>query len=191
MRTLRLSLVGTVILMLLGVAGGTSIAEDDQVSDPTAIVTGSMLEMTSDPSELEYSAEGVDGEPDWVGHGRGLMTMQTAEWSDPRLPSEIQSVANFDEYGPPGSAFYAFSSRWLLEGPDGYWEGPWTGFCDSVDHCHGTVILTGHGGYEGLYAVLAEKPGEGSSGGSGQVVEGVILFGEMPPMPDPVEPSTD
>ena len=52
MRMLRMSLAGTVILALLGVAGSTALAEDDEVSDPTAIVTGSMLATTKDTSEL-------------------------------------------------------------------------------------------------------------------------------------------
>lgn len=98
-------------------------------------------------------------------------------------------MANFDEYGLPGAAPFAFSGRWLLQDPGGYWEGPWTGFWDAVDRCRGTVVLTGRVAYESLYAVLAEKPEQDLSGGSIQVVEGVILVGEMPPLSEPPGPA--
>ena len=176
------------ILVLLGALTGAVVALEDEVSDPTAIVTGSMLSVTTDTSDLEFSEEGVADEPGWVGHGRGFMTNQVAEWSDPRLPSEIRSFGNFEAYGPAG---YAVSSMWLLKGPDGYWEGPWTGFCDPEDHCHGMVVLTGHGAYEGLYAVLAARPDEDSSGTSSQLVEGAIYLRAMPPPPEPLEPTTE
>ena len=183
MRTLRLSLAGTVILTLLGGLGGVAVAEDDESSDPNAIVSGSWRDGGPSSWVFEFSEEGVPDEPGWVGHGRGLRRTDSYEWSDPRLPTKGQAVVNFEAYGDSGMAV---RSTWLLEGPDGYWTGPWTGFCDADERCQGTAVLTGHGDYEGLYAILTERPPLSSAYRT--TYEGAIYSGEMPPMPEPLEP---
>ena len=51
--------------------------------------------------------------------------------------------------------------------------------------------ITGHEAYEGLYAVIrAFDTIEGPEFGD-WVFEGFILEGEMPPMPEPVEPASE
>ena len=188
MRTLRLSLVGTVILVLLGGLAGTVLAR----TDGSTKVTGSMMSSGSTGSP-EFSEDGTLGE-DWVGHGRGMDWLAQVEWSDPRLPSEVQSVVNFEAYGSEADGdvgVVVANNTWLLEGPDGSWSGAWIGWCDEQDHCRATATLTGHGAYEGLYAVLTEQPQEDENGTVTQMFEGAILAGEMPPVPEPLEPSVE
>ncbi len=172
---------------LAGEVVAAEAAQDEPATDPTALVTGSMLWQGTDPSQMEFSEEGPVDQPGSVGHGRGLKHTAAYEWSDSRLPSQGEGVTNFEAYGESG---VAISSTWLLEGPDGYWTGPWSGYCDAQDRCRGLVVLTGHGAYEGLYAVLAERtPEEASRVRS--VFEGGIYFGTMPPPPESLEPTTE
>jgi len=189
MRTLRLSLVGTVILVLLGGLVVTTVAR----TDGSTRVTGSVLGVGGDQSAGESTEEGVVGE-DWVGHVRGQRPVVTFEWSDPRLPSEAQMVGNYDAYGYAADGdvgVVVLTNTWLLEDPDGSWTGPWTGWCDEQWLCQGTVTLTGHGAYAGLYAVLTERPQEEADGAVTKVLEGAILAGEMTPIPEPLEPTTE
>jgi hypothetical protein len=187
MRTWRLSLTGTVIVVLLVGLAGTVLAR----TDGSTKVTGTYLYSTSG-SEPEFTMDGAIGE-DWVGHGRGMGSRSTVEWSDPRLPAEVTSVANFEAYGNPTEGdvgAVAVASRWLLEDAEGSWSGPWMGWCDEQNHCRGLASLTGHGAYEGFYAVLTEQPQEDENGRIRPVFEGAILAGAMPPVPEPLEPTT-
>jgi hypothetical protein len=182
MRTLRLSVFGTVILVVLGGLAGTVLAR----TDGSTRVTGSMLSSGSTASP-EFSEDGTVGE-DWVGHGRGMDWLALVEWSDPRLPREVQSVVNFEAYGSEADGdvgVVVANNTWLLEGPDGSWIGAWFGWCDEQDHCRATATLIGHGAYEGLYAVLTEQPHADENGSITQMFEGAILAGEMPPLPEP------
>ena len=184
MRTLRLSLVGTVILGLLGGLGGVVLAQGD--TDPAKVTpfTGIALSSMPDSSDEEWWVE------DGVGHSRTLRVREAVEWSDPRLPSEKQNVVNFDMFEIGEFRQTAMTGTTLLEGPDGYWAGEFTVYCDTVGDCYGTNILTGHGAYEGLFAIFRSTPSD--PGGRGQgFFDGLIFEGEMPPMPDPIEPSVD
>ena len=189
MRTLRLSLVGTVILTLLGGLSSATVAR----SDGSTRVTGSVVGVGGDPSAGEYTEEGVVG-ADWIGHVRGQRPLVTFEWSDPRLPSQAEMVGNYDAYGYQADGdvgVVVLTNTWLLEDPDGSWTGPWVGWCDDQWLCHGTVTLTGHGAYEGFHAVLTERPQEEADGVITKVLEGAILAGEMTPIPEPLEPTTE
>jgi len=162
-------------------------------TDGSTLVTGSVLYsgVPGDRPDLTFSEDGTLGE-DWVGHGRGMVTDVGFEWSDPRLPMEATIVGNFEAYGDPREGdvgAVAVSNMWLVEGPEGYWTGPYTGWCDAQDHCRGTVSLTGHGAYEGFHAILTEQPQADSNGRLKQTFEGAILAGAMPPIPEPLEPT--
>jgi len=50
-------------------------------------------------------------------------------------------------------------------------------------------ILTGHEAYEGLFATILGE--HDMSAGAQYVYRGLIYEGEMPPMPDPLEPSAE
>jgi hypothetical protein len=162
-------------------------------ADGSTLVTGSVLYsgVPGDRPDITFSEDGTVGES-WVGHGRGMVTDVGFEWSDPRLPMEVTIVGNFEAYGDPREGdvgAVAVSNMWLVEGPDGYWTGPYAGWCDAQDHCRGTVTLTGHGAYEGFYAVLTEQPQADSNGTLKQTFEGAILAGEMPPIPESMGPT--
>jgi hypothetical protein len=190
MRTLRLSLVGTVIFALLAGMAGTVLARTDGSTKVTGSVAWSGM---GDPTGFEFTEEGVIGE-DWIGHGRGMKVQVGFEWSDPRLPTQAEMVLNFDAYGSEADGDVGArpsSSTWLLEDSDGSWSGPWTGWCDDEEHCRGLVTLTGLGAYEGFYAVLTEQPREDEDGTITQMFEGGIFAGEMPPVPAPPEPTTE
>jgi hypothetical protein len=185
MRTLRLSLVGMVIVALLGGLGGSALARTDGSTKVTGSVVGFRYAVPPEVSE-----DGVIGE-DWVGHVRGRPFQEWFEWSDPRLPSEAEVVGNAEAYGDPldgDVGIVALSATWTMEDADGSWVGPWIGWCDEQDLCHGLVTLTGHGAYEGYYVMLTERPGEDAAGKATQEFEGAILAGEMPPVP--AEPQT-
>ena len=153
---------------------------------PVTHVTGTRVSAVEDTTDEEWWAE------DGVGHSRGMRATETVEWSDPRLPSELQVATNLDTYWSPVGEFRetVFSGTSLMEGPDGYWTGEFTAYCDDSD-CYGLNTITGHGAYEGLYAVLrAFDDIEGPEDGD-WVLDGLLFEGEMPPLPEAMEPSTD
>ena len=180
MRTLRLSLVGTVILMLLGGLGSAVMAQADGEAGPFTPVTGTRLSFTTDTSEEEWSVEGA------VGHARDFKFLETVEWSDPRLPSDVLNVLNFDMHVIGQFQDLPLTGAVLLQGSDGYWTGSLTGFCDQQETCHVMETLTGHGAYEGLFATIL---GGDAEAGAQYMYEGMIFEGEMPPMPEALEPT--
>ena len=203
MRTLRLTLVVAASLAMLGGIGGLALAQDEPPAEPelpaepesmmpvdAAIVTGSVVSSSTDSSELELT------EDDGVMVGGGLKATSEFEWSDPRLPGEGEVTMNF--VGGPGVGL-AYHYMWMLEGPEGYWTGPESGFCDAGDRCRGTAMLTGHGIHEGLFAVLITGPQLDSAGEvlrdpAGNIMpvfDGAIYPGVAPAMPNPPERSTE
>ena len=77
MRTLRLSLVGTVMLALLGGLGGAVMALDEEEMPVTATrVTGTQIDSVWDESEMEETSD-----EHGVGGLRGLRIRETWEWS--------------------------------------------------------------------------------------------------------------
>ena len=182
MRTLRLSLVGTVTLVLLVGSGGVVVAQSDDEAGPVTPVTGTRLSATTDTSEEEWSYEGT------VGVARNFKLLESVEWSDPRLPSDVLNVLNFDMHVIGHFQDLPVTGAVLLQGPDCYWTGSLTGFCDPQETCHVMETLTGHGAYEGLFATIL---GGDAEAGAQYLYEGMIFEGEMPPMPDPLEPSAE
>ena len=188
MRTLRLSLVGTVMLVLLGGLSMAVMAQGDEGSEPAAItpVTGTLIGSEIDDSDEEYSV-GEDG----VTHARGARHAETYEWDDERLPPVKRMVLDFDMYPQAGTGgVVVYRSTVRLDGPDGSWTG--TGqYFGPVDGSHLTAgvyagsqeVLVGQGAYEGLTAILGCAPITGCAG--------YIVAGELPPLPDPVEPAAE
>ena len=126
-----------------------------------------------------------EGAPSWtsegaVNHGRGMRIVETYEWSDPRLPAVKHSIMNFDSYpgGEDGRGIMSqFANR--LDGPDGSWAGTVTAMQYVDGRGVGQDIYVGEGAYEGLIAIMfCDTAG----------CEGQIFEGEMPPMPDPLDP---
>ena len=121
-------------------------------------------------------------------YARNFKLLESVEWSDPRLPSDVLNVLNFDMHVIGHFQDLPVTGAVLLQGPDGYWTGSLTGFCDPQETCHVMETLTGHGAYEGLFATIL---GGDAEAGAQYLYEGMIFEGEMPPMPDPLEPSAE
>jgi hypothetical protein len=179
MRTLRLSLAGAVILALLGGLSVAVVAQADEEQAPTAtyVTGGEVSGSTSGP----YVAKEMD-------------------WSDPRLPSRMREDFNIDEHvaiHPDGLAMAGQMARtYRLDGPEGAWAGTgrvlgWMTQPISEDEHSETWVelltLTGEGAYEGLSATLVRVIYEGDI----SPYEGFIFEGGLPPMPDPVEPTSE
>jgi hypothetical protein len=176
MRTLRLSLAGMVMLALLGGLGGVTLAQEDTDGAKVTHVTGTRVSAVEGAIDEWWEADGIE-------HGRGLHATETIEWSDPRLPSELQMVQNIDALGQAA----VVTGATLLEGPEGSWTGEFTAYCDPDSDCHGMNTITGHGAYAGLFAVFRGSWADGP--GSDWVFDGVIYEGEALPMPEALEPT--
>ncbi len=179
MRTLRLSLAGTMILALLGGLGAAPVAVTAQADESTATwVTG-----TSSTGEMSPPESVTEGPPNLV---RGMGFTSTVEWSDPRLPAAMTTIVNIDEHpreGLTSAATWAQVHR--LDGPNGAWVGTGRGAVFPEGEV-GLIFLTGEGAYEDLGAVLRVVPTE-----DGEVrYEGFLYDTGLPPLPDPIEPPT-
>jgi hypothetical protein len=186
MRTLRLSLVGTVILVLVG---GTSVVvgqSEDEGSRVTQF-SGTII-------EERFHAEGethigtppgaTQGSADGVTRSTGNTLEWTVEWTDPRLPSTMWHRIDYDLYDPDSALPYATSV--LLLGEEGSWSG--TGYGVGYDEGFVQVLLIGEGAYEGLYAILDRKDATLPDDTAQRTFDGFIFEGEPIPIPDPVEP---
>ncbi len=180
MRTLRWSLAAMIVVLLVG---GLSLAaaaqsEEEQEAATATYVTGVAV------SELE----GVD------------FAGWEMKWSDPRLPSRMEyrfSAETGRSIHPDGTVVAAqMVAAVRLDGPDGDWSGTgrvlaWTLEPESGAKGRDTwtevLMLDGDGDYEGLSATLTNT---GRGDGIGPY-EGFIFKGELPPMPDPIEPPAD
>ena len=100
MRTLRLSLVGTVILAVLGGLGGSVIAQEGDDTEQALIkpVSGTLTTSQFDDSDEEYWVD-----PDGARHARGARLEEVYEYDDDRLPPLKRMILNFDMYPNAGS----------------------------------------------------------------------------------------
>jgi hypothetical protein len=178
MRTLKLSLAGTVILVLVCGLAGTVVALDEADGSPVTHVTGTVVDTFYDDStgELTYS-------PGDVHHLSGATYIETNEWSDPRLPAEKEMVLDLTTYPYEGGRLMITRASIRLDGLDGSWVGTGVGLAYPDGSSQRQDVLVGEGAYEGLFAVL--------SCGTDMGCDGFIFEGEMPPQPQPVEPSAE
>jgi hypothetical protein len=190
MRTLRLCLAGTVILLLLGGLGGTVLAQEDEENG------GFTLKFVEGTDTWEDGTRQREEGFDEV-TGRTWTTVIDA--SDPRLSGTWTYVTNCREFGVPGSVVCVGSVR--VENEGGTWLGTTQQSGASLypaPHWAWWTVLEGQGDYAGLTAISdydEEKMGEGDiirKLGEGDIdgVGSIFDFG-MPPMPDPIEPSTE
>jgi len=137
MRTLRLSLVGAVILVLLGGLGSAIVAQDEE--------TG----------ELSGTAVYIDGLRMWQ-YRDDETTRYELEMSDPRADG------TYTEIYPSGDRYDGESVRPTLVGladvrlvnDEGRWWGLESGVWDDEMGWHITAWLAGEGAYEGLTLYL-------------------------------------
>ena len=171
----RMWAAGAAIVVLLVGSAGVAVAQSEEASGPeVTAVTGNRLTLELDDSEEVVSEEG------WT---RGLVAIETHSWSDPRLPGDARSVLNL-------TAGRVLNGAMLLEGPDGSWNGTYEAFSHDDGSGQGMVQLTGHGAYEGLIAFLHLYTDDSDCVECLQY-DGIIVEGEMPPTPDPVEPTAE
>lgn len=176
MRTLRLSLAGTVIAVLLGGLGSAVLAQDEDSLDPmrASKFTGTWGEVISEVPMEDWawmpgppgSFESLDNE-----------TIAPFEASDPRISgtwTQVLDMRTFiiDEAADIWAPVWSGVVR--IENEEGAWSGPFDGFF--ADSGHEWYRLEGEGAYEGLLAVLrwAEE---------GDLYEGVIIPGVPPDYP--------
>ena len=175
-RTLRLTLMGTILAALATMASGATWAQAE-VSPGVTPVTGRLV----DESVLD---EGDVTSMDSLTEIRDRVLAQTVEWSDPRLPTASTAITNADVYTTAGAVTLGtFVNSQRLDGPDGAWVGVGRGFADE-----GMAVemgdLVGEGAYEGLtFVYTCEQDDQGSVACSGFIFEGRVP--PTPKMPDP------
>jgi hypothetical protein len=149
MRTLRLTLVGPVILTLLAGLGATVAAQEASGEMAPASVTGTL-------EFLEPTVEGEIGDADEATH------VHAWNASDPRLTGSATYAGAWQLYDPPSEdcgdpealakpAIYEIVNEgggWRCAGARAPVPGP-----DGATNVH-TLVLRGTGGYDGLSAYI-------------------------------------
>ena len=156
MRTLRVSLVGTVILMLLGGLGGAVVAQDE-VEEPTAVRVTVTQECAGRSTCI------------WT-HG------------DPRLPDTLTTEMFTGSVEVPGAGFLDAGFAWMeqsSEGPD----GGWTGYVYALwgEPTQNFLVLSGTGANEGWHYIASGT--DPDTDGDFEWL-GTLYAGELPPFPE-------
>jgi hypothetical protein len=185
MRTLRLSLVGTVILVLLGGLAGVALAQDEPMEPAlvtgTEICTGGAIETTQMEDYTLLHATGPEGHC-------------TITASDPRVSGPSTEGDMWDAcflMGPDDPPFYPsgciYWGDYGIEGPDGSWVGTWTGVDDpALGKASYLILLEGTGAYEGWsFVVHWLDPFTGAP----LTFSGLIYEGPLPPWEPPEPPA--
>ena len=184
MRTLRMSLVATVALALLGGLGGSAMAQDDPMAP--AMVTGTE---TCVGGEVETTP--MDGYT--LLHASGPFEGHcTFTASDPR----VSGTATLDDFwdacylmGPDDPPFYPsgciYWGTQRIDGPDGSWEGTWSGVDDEdLGLASLLLLMEGTDAYEG-WSFVAHVLESGT--GEPVTFSGLIYEGPLPPWELPTE----
>ena len=203
MRTLRLSLAGTVIMVLLGGLGGAVLAqaEDESASQPLSEFTGRMECYNLSMGTLEDVVVASTNEGDFIRREwRGpSLSIAVREISDPRLEGSMTSWFSSDEYviasdETPWQLSDVEPEEWpqgvmavtmRLSNADGSWQG--SGYANwyvNGDNSTITAVLTGGGAYEGQTAVM-EMDFDELNPVCAWDVHGYLIEGDLPPTPEP------
>ena len=175
MRTLRLSLAGALILMLVWGLGGAALAQDE-ASEPTTPAFFELVEETEDgdvwgivTTDPRFSGTMVEDEP--VIYGETPVT--------PDAPG-IHAVGHgYDHIG------WGLSR---LENDEGAWQGWSSGFSwMSGAPWHEQFWFVGEGAYEGLSAVVASRCDQLPCEEGDTAFYGIIYEGDVPPLGPPAE----
>jgi len=172
MRTLRLSLAGTVILALLG---GLSVAVVAQVESEVAtgpdnaLVTYLTNVCDITDTDLVWSDSGIS-----IDRGREYACETT--FSDPRVSGTRTGAYNSDCFGELETPCLEWGTDEIV-GPDGSWTGSYQGILDG-DRLTSYRVYRGTAGYEGLAFIWLRTGTYDIPGGYG-----LVYAGEPPPMP--------
>ena len=143
---------------------------------------------TEDWVEVETpGASRLDGSVEYMDVGEYIMPI---EWSDSRLPADMHvregTVLHQGDLEDWSDDLWVFARAVRLDGPDGAWTGTARGVAaNDLNTTQLLYELTGEGEYEGLSAVLAQD----NSAWPKVQFDGWIFEGDLPTMPQPVEPS--
>jgi hypothetical protein len=167
MRTLRVSIAGTAILLLLAGLSGAVAAQDDPMAP--AVVTGTVPEVSETFSGFVSPAgDAVDT--------KGYSVTERWEASDPRLSGTSTFTTNWREYS--SADFLVLAATRVLENDDGRWVGMETGLGSDALFLD-AIVLHGEDAYEGLTAyVVLDVEAEPLT------FNAAIFPGEMPPFPE-------
>ena len=183
MRTLRLSLVGTVALALLGPSSVTGVARDADPASEADVLAPAVVTGTIRAVAPNQSAQTETSPQPMVASTRNYGWTLSLETDDPRLSGELEANSNYDVYGS-GATVRTLIGRLTNDG--GSWTMAGQGFTPGTGVSHYVNYFTGEHGYEGLSAMLIQRPAPG-----GWEVEGVIIPGAWPEPPEWVLPPAE
>lgn len=169
MRTMRLSLAGTIILALLG---GTSVAvgqeaEDAEAATTPVVVSGALECLGEDPTQAT------------------VVNLHQWQASDPRLEGAATYTGRWMVYGQPeedrGEGTAEDATLYAIVNEGGQWLCEASRLPDPmVPSEQHTLVFSGQGEYEGMTAYLhidwSEAP---------YAFTGLILPGDEPPYAEP------
>lgn len=194
MRTLRVPLLGTVILMLVA-SLSLSVAAQDEEPAPVAFVTGAVVEAyTHDASTVEGPSTSDVRGYELMTEQPGFVIHEIVDWSDPRLPTDLWLTIGYTliwRGEDPNELDGAINHAWrgLLEDEHGRWVGTGRKVKDA-DETYSLYELTGEGTYEGLSALLHEVTPADAHGPWPRGFEGYIFEAELTPFPGAPVPVT-
>ena len=183
MRKVRMPLMGMVVLALLGAQGIVAVALDAELVSEAdalapAVVTGTIRVVGPNQSARTESAS-----PPMVATTRNYGWTVELGTDDPRLSGEWEVNSNYDTY-ESGATARTVIGRLTNEG--GSWASVAHGFTPGTGVNYYANHLTGEDGYEGLSAMLLQRPAPG-----GWEVQGVIIPGSWPEPPEWVLPPAE
>ena len=175
-RTLIVAAISTGLIAGLSISVSAQNPEVDPMAP--AVVTGHFFGGCPDFGETITA-------PDGVTETKPTFSCQRWETNDDRLNGTNVDVGNWERYPDHGIQIAAGRFHTTDDDGDGSWTGVWNGI--AIDAADGieqmeidTIILTGHGAYEGLTAYIlqdwSKDPVE---------VRGAIFPRDMPEVPEP------
>jgi len=178
MRTLRLSLAGTVMLALLGGVGTGVMAQDEGAAEPTLNPDFLATATVDGTQSCQFTEFGTQTENEvWGSMRRDFVVECVEEMSDPRVSGTSTSILNGD-----CDAFGCVMwGTFELVGPEGSWVGSYTTTLGHGDDWHGlgTAIGEGTGAYEGWTYITHSTAFDPYLE---RTVEGFVFPGDAPPM---------
>ena len=170
MRTLRLSLAGTVILVLAGGLSSAVLAQSEDDGDAYVTGTQTYIEDVSEATEV------LAGDVTQI---RGGNATYAIEMDDPRVTGTMATLGMALDIHP-GDRF-AFAGPARISNADGAWTGIESGAYDPTMGWQFVGWLDGMAAYEGYtFFVHGASPDQGDGVWE---LEGVIFESDAPPVP--------
>ena len=167
--------------------GGSVPGAETEAPTPVAFTARISMAGQASPGETETLGNGVERSSRVAWRG------SSTEASDPRVEGTWMWTITWDTY-PDGVEFNTGAGR--IENDEGAWQQVPVQFFNRTDGRDtpsdypmavgetAQRVFIGEGGYQGLVAV-AIQTGESSPGWPVMSLEGYILDGELPPLPEP------